>query len=726
MEGQLQPHGAGDISNASLIREQLARILASSEFAAAERLSDFLRFVVETCLAGQSGQLKETTIGVEVYRRDPGYDPRIEPIVRTEARRLRARLEEYYESAGGADPVRIDLPKGGYVPRFEFRPVSVPAVAPAVTVIPIAAPAVPRPHRTLRWRIAGIPALALVAAALYLALRPHNPPPLPVVRPLTSYPGYEFEPAISPDGKQFAFVYNGESNNYDIYVKLLDAGTPLRLTTDPAHDLHPAWSPDGRYVAFLRVSPERQQLMVVPALGGAEREIAEISSTQARWVPDASAMHPVGPAWSPDGKYLAIQNRANEDSPDSIYLIAVDTGARRKLTSPEPGSLGDSMAAFSPDGRRIAFVRTASPRGISDVFTMPVAGGPARQVTHDGKTVTGLAWWSKHRLLFVSNRAGGNMLWSISEDGGRADPIEMAGRNVRQAAASLDGSRVLYTERVQNSNVWRVDLATHSSAAERFLASTGRNDSQQYSPNGARIVFGSDRTGTYELWTANADGSNILQITNFGGLPVGSPRWSPDGRQIVFDAVRDGRSVIYRVDSNGGQPQLLVEDAGDAMMPTWSRDGQSIYYIARQEGNVRVLWKKPVSGGAAIEISRDATGDALESPDGHWIYYADEKNGIVRAAADGSGRSTSRIEQVRHTRYFAVTRRGIYFLRGSQPPCEIQLYDFATSRVTTVATMPRTPALGTPSLTVSPDDHWLLYSQLDEIGSDIMMLTFAK
>jgi Tol biopolymer transport system component len=701
------------------VRDELARLLASPVFAHAERLSEFLRFVVEGSLGGQGGQLKETTIGVEVYGRDPGYEPRVEPIVRTEARRLRAKLDEYYQTLGQDDPVTIRLPKGAYVAHFEIRPVPCPVPAP----VPVAV-APPQVRVGLRrWAIGCLGVCVLLG--LYISLRPGTVPPLPVVRPLTSYPGYEFQPALSPDGKQFAFVYDGESNNFDIYVKLLDAGTALRLTTNPALDLHPTWSPDGRYLAFLRVSPAKQEIFVVPAMGGAERKIAEITSAAAAWQEEGSAMHNTGPAWSPDGGYLAVGDRPDIEGPDAVYLYSVDTGKRRKLTAPDSESIGDSMPVFSPDGRQIAFVRTASQRGIMDIFVIPLSGSGEKRLTWDRKTISGLTWSTGRRLLFSSNRSGGTMIWSIPAKGGTPEPLTIAGRSVRDVTASPDGSRVLYTDRVQNSNIWRVDLTAGQAAApQQILASTGRNDSLQYSPDGRRIVFGSDRSGSYDLWTANADGSNLLQITNFGGLPVGTPRWSPDGRQIVFDAVKDGRSVIYRIDSNGGQPQLFLEDPGDAMMPTWARDGQAIYFVSRREGNARSIWKKLVRGGAPVEIAHGTVGDAIESPDGRFIYYSDGEDGIWQASSDGKdAHRIPELSEVHDRRYCAVTRTGIYFLRNSKPPCKIQFYDFATGRIASVATMAKRPALGTPSLSVSPDDHWLLYAQVDTIGSDIMMLT---
>ena len=98
------------------VRRQLDEVLKSPGFARNERLSRFLRFVVERHLAGRYEDLKESVIGIEVFARKPDYDTKLDPIVRTEARRLRERLSEYYKGAGPRDVLVIDLPKGGYVP----------------------------------------------------------------------------------------------------------------------------------------------------------------------------------------------------------------------------------------------------------------------------------------------------------------------------------------------------------------------------------------------------------------------------------------------------------------------------------------------------------------------------------------------------------------------------------------------------------------------------------
>src|SRR4029078_282009 len=124
--------------------------------------------------------------------------------------------------------------------------------------------------------VAFIPAMAGAGFGLYKLIGRAQPArstePLKVI-PLTTLPGKELNPAFSPDGKQVDFVWTGErDDNFDIYVKLIGAGEPLRLTPNTAREMSPAWSPDGRYIAFLRGTGDGKGFYVVPALGGAERK----------------------------------------------------------------------------------------------------------------------------------------------------------------------------------------------------------------------------------------------------------------------------------------------------------------------------------------------------------------------------------------------------------------------------------------------------------------------
>src|SRR5437660_8886178 len=131
------------------IRAALDKILASPGFANADRLSRFIRYVVQETLDGQTDKLKESLLGIDVFGRKPTYDPRVDAVVRTEAVKLRARLRDYYESEGREDEVVIDQPKGGYIPAFRLR---------EKQPVEAAAPIVSEPQRVRAWQ----PAVATI------------------------------------------------------------------------------------------------------------------------------------------------------------------------------------------------------------------------------------------------------------------------------------------------------------------------------------------------------------------------------------------------------------------------------------------------------------------------------------------------------------------------------------------------------------------------------------
>src|SRR5688500_8950662 len=195
------------------------------------------------------------------------------------------------------------------------------------------------------WPLIGATlALAVAFAALAVwrrpaAMEPPGAPPRPIAVPLTTYPGLEVDPTLSPDGSQVAFAWEGERDeNVDIYLKLVGPGAPHRLTTDPAPDFSPAWSPDGRQIAFLRRLPvgeiDRCGIYLSPALGGAERKLGEIDLTAFR--ASAGLL-----AWTPDGKWLAAAGRFGPDGPSEVWLLSPETGERRRLSVARGIQVGD-------------------------------------------------------------------------------------------------------------------------------------------------------------------------------------------------------------------------------------------------------------------------------------------------------------------------------------------------------------------------------------------------
>ncbi len=161
------------------IRSQLSRLVDSDPFRSSPSLVKLLVFCVDTMLAGEEESLKETTIGVACFGRSPGYDPKIDPIVRVSARRLRGKLDLFYENEGREDAIRIDLPKGGYVPRFErcvekatvSETVSVPALPASPVLLQAAVAQRSWPMQSLRVALLLVAVMIAAASVTFLSLR---------------------------------------------------------------------------------------------------------------------------------------------------------------------------------------------------------------------------------------------------------------------------------------------------------------------------------------------------------------------------------------------------------------------------------------------------------------------------------------------------------------------------------------------------------------------------
>jgi eukaryotic-like serine/threonine-protein kinase len=585
-----------------------------------------------------------------------------------------------------------------------------------------------------RWRhiVPAAAALILVLAVTWsLSGRRSSRPTGPLrVEPFTGLPGYEDQPALSPDGKQLAYVWNdGSVRTLDqaaphrpghIYVKLVGAGAPLQLTYDAHFDQCPAWSPDGRYIAFVRNSDpfdsSKSQVISVPALGGPERHLAD-----ADWPTQPGGR---GLTWSPDGKFVAINAASADES--GLYLISAENGDKRRLTRP-PKEANDSDPAFSPDGRTLAFVRqTALWRG--EIYVQNVNSTEAKRLTFDNTAIWGLAWTPDGRdIVFSSQRSGFTTLWKIPTSGGEIEAVAGVGGNAFLPAISANGNLLAYVNQESNANIWGMQL-TGSGRPEgppkKVISGTGQQTDSEISPDGKRIVFTSDRSGDPEIWVANIDGSNPLQLTSMRAPLTGSPRWSADGRWIAFGSETGEHGGAFVVSADGGAPRRLTPPSIWGLVPSWSRDGKWIYFCKNLGG----IWKMPAQGGEAVEITRDGL-ETRESEDGKWLYFSrplntpDNKTAILRMPV-GGGPETLVFNGVTN-RFWALAGQYLYFMDvDAKLHATINRFNLSTREITRIADVEREPYLiiGWTGFSVSPDGTEIIYPQIDEDFSRIMLV----
>jgi Tol biopolymer transport system component len=494
-----------------------------------------------------------------------------------------------------------------------------------------AAPGVSR-GRILRAAIAVVAAAALLFLAYRAGRRlpaaaAAGPPLQAYFTQLTSDPGVEEYPALSPDGKLLAYVSRA-SGNRDIYVLRVGGKNPIDLTKDePADDFEPAFSPDGSLIAF-RSERQGGGIFLMGSTGESVRRLTDTGYT---------------PAWSPDGNEIVFVTESVRDPLDRSYTselwsVDVTAGAKRKLYA------GDAVQpAVSPHGLRIAFwgLSHGSQR---DIFTIPrkglAAGEKPVAVTDDAPVDWNPVWSPDGRFLyFGSNRGGTLNLWriaieeasgkplgppeplttpsrwsgffSISGDGRQLaylalDPMTSIEKSAFDPASSsppaaptsiLRGSLNLIEPDISPDGQWIALRSTGAqddlyllrsdgSALRQLTSDTWRERTPMWSPDGKRIAFHSDRSGRYEAWTIQPDGSGLAQLTHSKGHEVLQPRWSPDGSRIAWE---DGdHAGILDVSKPGAETEEELPRISEtlAFFPrSWSADGRSIYGSAAGPGS---------------------------------------------------------------------------------------------------------------------------------------------
>ena len=446
-------------------------------------------------------------------------------------------------------------------------------------------------------------AIVCVVGSVVWVLRSLPPPDEPLaVTPLTSFPGIEHYPTFSPDGNQVAFTWDqGKAaevdadfySNCDIYTLLLGSPTPRRLTNNSVEESSLVWSPDGRWIAFQRALGEgRLGIYMIPSIGGAEVELTEAQ------IPVGAVTVHSNLSWSPDGKWLAYPDRDSAGDPTGIFVISLETRQKRRLTSTEPAVQGDECPSFSPDGRSLAFARFVN-HNLSHLYLLPLtpameAAGQPRQITFGDLLSASPVWTSDGRqIIYVSgpkHHLGLRRLDLASSEKSKPLPLSsLAGTSkLVQPALSRDGRRLAFAQRHSDHNIWRIALSSSGQQAGppmQLIASTFLEFAPQYSQDGQKVAFLSYRSGTSEIWICDSSGSNLVQLTSYGGPEISGPRWSPDGKRIVFGVTSNGQDDIFWISAQGGKPQRLTDHAAQDSGPAWSRMADGFTLAPIEEGS---------------------------------------------------------------------------------------------------------------------------------------------
>jgi Tol biopolymer transport system component/DNA-binding winged helix-turn-helix (wHTH) protein len=502
----------------------------------------------------------------------------------------------------------------------------------------------------------------------------------PRIRVFTKPSDAAGEPAFSADGSKIAF-YRESANSQEsgIYAQQVGSDQPLQLTrTDK--DCCPAWSPDGSSIAFSRSMGEGAEIFIVPAGGGPERRLDVQGAS-----PRMGSL-----AWSRDGSGIVFSGNGG------LFLAPLEDPVVRRLTTTTPNRR-DWGPAFSPDGKQLLFTRSNESGFPEELMIAPAAGGEATLIAAAPARLRGPAQWSSdgRSVIFAAERGGKSALWRVSIET-REPPVQFNDGG-SDPAVSLKGHQLAYQRETRGLTIWQMDLPSLDRPESRVLvpltSQTDQGPGPQFSPDGKKIAYMSDRSGTMEIWVSDRDGGNPVQVTAMGD--AGTPRWSPDGQSIVFDANRRNGAGVYVIRLQGGEPRQMTQNDFDNRCPSWSRDGKWIYFASTRTGAWQV-WKIPAEGGTPVQVTKRGGHAPLESMDGKYLYYAKTPyaNPQIWQVPTNGGNESVVSQRVRPPSWasWTVVEQGILFAESSgQGKPVLNLYEPLTHRVKSVGTLDIVP-----------------------------------
>ena len=596
------------------VLEQLERLLASSTFRRADRSCALLRFVVEQTLDGHADRLKEYTLGAEALGRGEGFDPRADPVVRAEASRLRARLDQYYQTSGHSDPIRITLTKGSYVPQFLPRTTVDSAITEAAPRERSAIASVAK-SPLIAWTCAAV--AGVVALLVWIQSRSNgDEPAMPAQFEVELKSDGELASdvgttvVLSPDGTSILFVSRSADGRTHLNMRRLDRPQTIRLAgTDGARA--PFVSFDGRWAGFWADG----KLKKVSLDGGAPVVLCEATDLLgASWGENDVIVAALGAP----GQLVRIPGVGGEPA------VAIDlTGESSIVRWPQLLPRGESV---------IYTAMTGAGADRANIEVQSIRGGNRKVLVQGatfGRYVSGYLTYVNQGTLY----AVGFDPSTLAIHGPPTPVLDDVAYSPLFGYAQFDISRtgLLVYRKGSESQQSVISWIHRTGTVTPLLSTAGRYGWIRLSPDGQRLALTTQASGIASISVYDLKTTEMTRVTSRPGDYTGLT-WLEHG-VLAFGGVT-GLALLQS--NKPGDPASLLS-ARIAQTP-WSvaPDGQRLAYYERSAETGFDLWTVPIrrtgDGVSAGHPERFLGTKSFEvypsfSPDGAWIAYASNESG---------------------------------------------------------------------------------------------------
>lgn len=603
---------------------------------------------------------------------------------------------------------------------------------------PVPLPNQPRPRGTWRSIVGAVATVLVLVVALVwwsLARQSHAPgaTPAPVdparvagtprpYRLITSMPGFEVQPTLSPDAALVAYVAIPEGQRGTAILVQTTDQTPPRQLTRPsglAEDSMPAWSPDGRSIAFLRVDPARMcKVLMIAANGGAEREVGE-----------CDPRNPPTFEWTPDGRGLIFGSMQTPQGMVGMRVLDLASGEWRAVPyRPGAGNL-DLSPRFSPDGRWIVFLRN-NPQG--DFWRLPAEGGTAERLSQLSADVRGWDWLPDNRsILFGRMIDGDTRLFRLDLETGQARDLGIESAQFPAVAASRPAAA--FVQRKPYFGLFRVVLGDTSKGAvhvvDPLFPSSARDMLPAAAPDGRQIVFFSDRSGSNHLWWADLDQPDSLRM--LPGVTPGTrygASWSADSTRVtVVGPDAEGRNAVFEIVPASGRVTRLPVPVDEPIQAMQLPDPNRLLVLAGAgDGRLRLsLFDRSVSPWKLVAAIDDVAEGKADPAHNRLLFARQTQAGLWQADLALSAASIRQVDDSepvadRYRLWDVASATGDLRYMDQQPTCLSLMRRIATPELPPSALcldQSRRSAINGFSLSPRGDTVYLALAKWD--GADI-------
>lgn len=395
--------------------------------------------------------------------------------------------------------------------------------------------------------------------------------------------------AITPDGKYIAHVSSSPDGDRLLVRQVAVANDTLVAGPMQSDLVWITFAPDGNYIYYLTLERDvgETELFRVPLLGGPTVKVAN----------DIGA-----PSISPDGQKFAFM-RMNQETSELVVSNIDGTNEAVIVSRRDPDYLNMFWyaPAWSLDGKSIAFpVNQSDENGrYETLLAVDVETRVERKLTNERWQQVGQARWLPDGLVVTASdtSTGPNQLWNISLNDGSASRITRDLNSYRHLSLTSDASALAVIQNHVVSNIWTRDA---SGTAKQLRSEAGWLNELIWLPDG-RLAYTSNAGGSSDIWTMNADGSGVRQLTVGANARLGLAL-TANKDQFVFAAEKDGKYNLWRVDVDGSDLTRITDGDGE-FYPQCTPDGRWIVY--QSGGNYPTLWRMPAGGGGGERAAND-------------------------------------------------------------------------------------------------------------------------